>query len=186
MVAPDAVMQEDACGRCIPMTDGLQKALADFRAAAEPFLHLVEKAQHLGLSDFLAQLNYCLPPLYSAALLLPEVEPESEHYHDFRTHEDWKRLYATLQEQFGSLDPYWDIYDPTDKNEEKVQGSLADDIADIYLDIKGCLLLSEKKVAVADVVWQLQFNFIIHWGAHLVSALRAIHWHRSKAAIEKE
>jgi len=41
------------------------------------------------------------------------------------------------------LDGYWEVFDPTEK-EQPVFGSLAIDIAEIYLDLKDALRLLEN------------------------------------------
>jgi Domain of unknown function (DUF5063) len=54
-----------------------------------------------------------------------------------------------------------------------IHGSLADDLADIYRDLKKGLILSEKTSA-EDALWNWRLHFDFHWGNHAMSALKAI------------
>ena len=47
-----------------------------------------------------------------------------------------------------------------------------------YTDLKEPLLMLDRDgpSALADAVWEWQFEFVAHWGAHVTDALRAIHW----------
>ena len=50
------------------------------------------------------------------------------------------KLSNNLGQIFGPLDSYWEVFDPTEK-EEPVSCSLAIDIAETYLDLKDALKL---------------------------------------------
>lgn len=73
------------------------------------------------------------------------------------------------------IDGYWDVFDPLNEEDtESVFNSLADDLADIYRDLKRGLLLYNQG-HIVEAIWEWRCNFDIHWGTHLVSAQRAIH-----------
>ncbi|MFN8455443.1 MAG: DUF5063 domain-containing protein [Anaerolineae bacterium] len=63
--------------------------------------------------------------------------------------------------------------------EEPVIGDLADDIADIYGDIRRGLNLFEAGYT-EQAIWQWLFHMQHHWGEHATSAIRAIHWYLSE------
>jgi hypothetical protein len=109
--------------------------------------------------------------LHLALLRLPETNFEDSDRKHCLTYDDWKRVL----ERFSHLpvEGYWDVFDPL-KETESLWNSLADDLADIYRDIKECLLLFDAG-QVDEAVWQWRFNFLIHWGHHLTGAQRAIH-----------
>jgi hypothetical protein len=72
-------------------------------------------------------------------------------------------------------DGYWDVFAPLNEEDtESVFNSLADDLADIYRDLKRGLLLYNQG-HIVEAIWEWRFNFDIHWGTHLVGAQRAIH-----------
>ena len=60
------------------------------------------------------------------------------------------------------------------------QGRLADDLADIYKDLKKALeLLAEQTdESIQEGLWNLRFSFGTHWGIHAVSAIRFLHFVR--------
>ena len=60
------------------------------------------------------------------------------------------------------------------QEEASVTNSLADDLADIYRDLKAGLSLYEAEHPI-DAAWEWRFRFQIHWGQHLVGAMRPIH-----------
>jgi Domain of unknown function (DUF5063) len=68
---------------------------------------------------------------------------------------------------------YWDVFNPLEDT-DPIVSSLADDLTDIYLDVKKGLVLFESSYPW-DAAWEWRFNFQIHWGRHLVGAQRAIH-----------
>lgn len=123
--------------------------------------------------DWLAMLQKHLCALQIAVLDLPVVDPE----HDGSLPPLSGSYRADLHRGLGWLpfDMYWDVFDPLDFDEiEPVCHSLIDDLADIYQDVKEALVAYEKG-DVQDASWHWRFSHRAHWGAHLTSALRAIH-----------
>jgi hypothetical protein len=63
-----------------------------------------------------------------------------------------------------------------------VGGSLAADIASVYLDLKDCLAMSgSAKNPESESVWEWRNGFYSHWGRHAIDALRVTHvlvWQR--------
>jgi hypothetical protein len=60
-----------------------------------------------------------------------------------------------------------------------VGASLADDILDIYKDVKNGIILYEKNDHI-EAVSEWKSSFDIHWGNHAVDAIRALHSVRIK------
>jgi hypothetical protein len=54
-------------------------------------------------------------------------------------------------------------------------GSIADDLADTWRDLKQGLLALESGSPEADVVFSWRHDFTSHWGRHAVNALAALH-----------
>jgi hypothetical protein len=112
-----------------------------------------------------------LSRLYSFALGLPDVfgEEDAPPIPD----EDWKRVY----QRFGSLpfNYYSSCFDPhVVPGEEPVVSDAADDLADIWRDLKQGLALYEAGYIEA-AVWEWRFHFYIHWGHHAVGVIYAPH-----------
>lgn len=119
------------------------------------------------------QAREFLAELHLAVLWLPETEFDDSEWKDRLTHADWKKVL----DRFSGLpvDGYWDVFDPLiEAEKEPLWNSLADDLADVYRDIKEELLLFDAGY-VEEAVWQWRFHFLIHWGQHLTGAQRAIH-----------
>ncbi|PGK51646.1 hypothetical protein CN918_28030 [Priestia megaterium] len=103
--------------------------------------------------------------LYMQVLKLPNCETESD-----------TELDITLQLpklDLGEYDIYWNIYEPY-RHEEPINGSLVDDLLDIYRDVKVGTILYEK-TDKREANWYWKFNFEIHWGKHAVNGLRVLH-----------
>ena len=146
-----------------------------FRAAETKFIEVVDSAPHLETEAFLASVSHSMAELYSIALSLPAVEPETTNLDGVSLRTDkWDELRRSLREKIGLLDTYWTIFDSTEK-EEPVQGSLAGDISEIYFDLKQNLRLEEIGIPESDVLFDWRLDFRSHWGRHLLGALTAIH-----------
>jgi len=120
-----------------------------------------------------------LPELYLAALELPNIWPDTPYNGGVakQHHERWK----VLTTKFDSLpvQNYLKIFSPLEKrDEEPVSCWLADDLADIYLDLEEGLRYLQKGDA-EKAIWVWRFGFWSHWGRHLVGALSALHAYRS-------
>jgi Domain of unknown function (DUF5063) len=157
------------------MTDNVLIVLERFRAAAENFIQTVDSVAAMDRDTFLPRLSHCLAELYSSALDLPAVEPDTTGTDETPlAAEKWAELCSSLRGKIGPLDAYWGIFDSTE-NESPVQGTLAGDISEIYFDLKHDLHLEEKGIPQSDFLWELRSSFRSHWGKHLLGALVAIH-----------
>jgi hypothetical protein len=89
-----------------------------------------------------------------------------------------RRQELTTNEHGGFLVPfqyYGEVFDTTRvPPEEPTVGDLADDLLDIYTDVKAGLLYFERGHA-QQAVFQWKFTWGVHWGRHATSALRAMH-----------
>lgn len=156
------------------MSDNIE-LMRRFRAAATKFIEAVDSAPHLETEVFLANVGHSMAELYSIALSVPAMEPETTDTDEapFQT-DKWDELHRSLREKIGPLDTYSTIFDSTEK-QEPVQGSLAGDISEIYFDLKQGLHLGETGVPKSDVLFDWRLDFRSHWGRHLLGALTAIH-----------
>ena len=149
-----------------------------FLNAARQYCALLESEDPRPQPELIRQVLPLLLSLYSAALELPDVEPEpdakTEHEMDS---EDRKKFYKNVVKKVGGELPYQEVFEPFDPDDwEVVSGSLADDLSDIYFDIKrGLLTLGDLPEVSLATVWRWRFNFEIHWGRHAASAIHAIH-----------
>ncbi|MCE4557500.1 DUF5063 domain-containing protein [Roseateles cellulosilyticus] len=76
--------------------------------------------------------------------------------------------------QFSGL-YYREVFDPDPQlNDEVVIGDVADDLLDIYLDLRRGLLTFERGED-QKALWHWSFSHRIHWGRHCVGALMGLH-----------
>ena len=76
---------------------------------------------------------------------------------------------------FGELDVYWEVFEVYEEG-APVCGSLSDDSLDVYRDVKrGLELWDRAGLSEIAAIREWRFHFEIHWGAHAVGALRALH-----------
>jgi len=129
-----------------------------FGAVAQEFCSVVESAFRLDRIRLLTEVYRVLPRLIDEAIKLPSlvtgdvddasqkegVSPSSPNVG--MTDEQWGQVYNLLKEKLGDWDLYWQVFDPT-TDKEAVCGTVADDIADIYRDLKEGLVLRETVVA---------------------------------------
>lgn len=83
-------------------------------------------------------------------------------------------LFRKLHQILGEKDAYWMEYDLG--HEECKSGSLADDLTDIYCELKQGLRMLEQENADPEVVllnWREGYK--IHWGRHLLDAERHLY-----------
>lgn len=124
-----------------------------------------------------------LVDLYAAALRLPASPPCGEDVEAVEMSQgEWKQLIARM----GSLpfSYYGVVYEPhAVPLGDPVMGHLADDLADIYRDIKDGLSLWTAGYQV-EAVWHWKFQFRYHWGRHAADAIRALHvWLEREAEL---
>jgi len=157
-----------------------------FGALAQEFCSLVDSASQKDRTTLLVEIYRVLPRLIHEAMCLPmiktaEEDDESEGQSSSRprvriTEEKWGELYHLLKEKLGDWDLYWQVFDPT-TDKEAVCGTLADDIADIYRDLKEGLSLREEHLAPPkDIIWSWRLLYYSHWGKHAIDALLTIHF----------
>ena len=144
------------------------KSAVKFAAAASSYCDWAELTPGDAAAEAIsAQRHLC--DLYRLALDLPDVSGD-EDAPDI-THAEWMKVYT----RFQSLKPYnySKIYDPLEfPADEAVFCDLADDLADIWRDLKSGLILWEAGAFDA-ASWQWRFSFSSHWGRHLTGALQA-------------
>jgi hypothetical protein len=147
----------------------------EFERAARRYCDVIERHPKLDRTDFLGELLTILSQAYALGRQLPLPETKTEELPPTQmTQEDWGELFSQLHRYLGDADTYWRVLDPYEEG-EAIACSLADDLADIYRDLKEGLLLIETGTERDEVIWQWRFGFDTHWGAHALEALRAIH-----------
>lgn len=129
----------------------------------------------------LSELGRLLPQLHAAITALDVIDGQSAYIDKIDIDQRFE-LYSRLHQVLGDLDAYWMEFDVSSKGQEK-SGSLADDLTDIYCDLKNGLdgAAGSKKIDERNkALRELQTSFRLHWGQHLVDAERHIYGLSSK------
>ncbi len=153
--------------------------VVEFVASANEYCKYMERAEELEGEELLKILQRLLPFIYIKGSLLPELDPYFEEGNEkFVKEEDWNRIYETLKQKFGTADAFLEVFDERMKESEApVVSSLAENLADIYQDLKDFLILYQTGTneIMNDAIWECRMNFENYWGQKLVNSLRAIH-----------
>lgn len=151
------------------MNDSDDRAISVFAGTAEEYCAWAERAP----SDANAEARHArklLIDLLRGAITLPNVSSEAlvAKIGDA----EYKRVY----ERFGVLpfNYYSECFNPlVVPAEEAVVADLADDLADIWRDLKPGLSLWKEGSRNA-AAWHWRFHFEAHWGHHATGALYAL------------
>jgi hypothetical protein len=134
---------------------------------ATSYCRLVE-ASGAGAVRWLAQIADLLPQLHAAVLSLEPEDGEDEE--PLAAELDARfELYTHLRELLGDRDGYWLEFDQVGEH-RTMTGSLADDLTDIYCELKHGLRVQELHPHLANRGWHRGYDR--HWGQHLIDAER--------------
>jgi hypothetical protein len=156
----------------------LSETFRSFLASARNFCIYLENL--LPKSDDLSQLELVLLnllTLYSNGLQLKEISAPSEDIDSDLHESDFKPAFVVIDRSLP-FQYYWCVFDPFDfENTEPVCGDIADDLKDIYKDLKSSLTLFDLGTMSAkeNALWNFKFDFDNHWGDHCANAIYAIH-----------
>lgn len=154
--------------------------LESYVASASEYVALIESFPRCSPSRLLAECRHLLPRLYLHALNLPEGEPSGP---ECDLHEvpvpQWVEFSKRLHARLGDQAAYRIIYNPLLGNhDEPLIASLADDLADIWYDLKRQLLAWDSAPTAArdSLRWHMAFAFHSHWSYHAADAIRVLTW----------
>jgi len=146
-----------------------RKNVERFIVAARAFCRFMEQGAKMPLDTRVRAARRHLAELYAAACLLPIGKPDKKDVGATRgvlSGGDWP--------EFDAVDEYWEIFDPYE-NEEPVGFQISIDLLEIYDDLRRGFAMRKAGASEAATIWEWRFQFDIHWGAHAIDALRALH-----------
>lgn len=160
------------------MTSLERDAVNGFPKAAEQFCRLLENQTDFSRKQFVDSLLTLLSNLFFLGAHLPDVEPATGgtdfSQEDIDCHSrECVQLSNILKAKLGDLDTYWSVFDPTEP-QKSAPGSLSQDLAEIYMDLREAIELVKTGVSAEDVYWQWRFDFREHWARHAVEALKVV------------
>jgi hypothetical protein len=144
----------------------------DLLDIAREYCALIE-AMERGERRQLARLNALLPRLHAA---MANVAPMTDERDGDTAISFEKRfeLFSRLHDLLGDLDGYWMEFDVTPDLQE-MSGSLADDLTDIYCELKEGLERLERSADPHPTLGHWRSGFSKHWGQHVVDAERHLY-----------
>jgi Domain of unknown function (DUF5063) len=147
-------------------------------AAAERYCSLIERAESLERGAFIEQAAVALSEVVSQAFRLPDVYEDSGRWPDEPgpDAQSSERLHA-LEELLGPWDLYRSTFMPFGEDaEDAMDMSLADDLFDVWGELKWGLEGLGAGIPLDEVTWHWRDTFYEHWGGwHALQALRVLH-----------
>jgi len=145
----------------------------DIVDAARVYCDLID---HVDADDkaWLEQLARLLPRLHAAVAELDRPAGGSAHSPQ-QNLDDRFEMFSRLHCLLGERDPYWMEFDVS-SDEQVMSGSLADDLTDIFCELKYGLDILEGHPGEANKAldtWRSSYK--THWGQHLMDAQRHLY-----------
>lgn len=158
--------------------ESLEPALNNFAEVARRYCDWVE-GEFRDPRQALREARLLLAELQLAAVRLPTTDSVGEEEAIGLSPEEWSHFFRKFSDL--PLNGYWDVSNPIEETKPTFH-SLADDLAEIYQQVKAGLSLFDKQ-HYAESAWEWRFNFQVNWGRHLVSAQRALYQYLSDEDI---
>lgn len=144
----------------------------NFARKARAYCALVDQPPALTREGALLRMSQALADLFQLALRLPDLSDEATP----EVNTNCEPAASALQAWVSLLcvDHYWVVFDPFTNPETSLTfNSLADDLSDVYSNLKRGLFLFEAGL-VHGACWEWRSSFVSHWGESLLEAERAL------------
>ncbi len=154
-------------------------AVIEFVAVAREVCSFLEQADGFAKPVFMDKTRKILPLLYYKAVMLPSAEALLEDGPErFVTEQEWQIVHDTILNKLGRHNDYPEVIDPVIRDtEDRVGGSIAENLADIYQDLKDFVMVYRMGTVelMNDALWECIQHFDQEWGQKLLNCLRALH-----------
>lgn len=155
------------------------KNVIEFVTVGKEYCNIVESHTSYDVPSFLGTVQKVFPLLYLKATLLPILDEDTvEEPEKFVTEFDYNYLLNNITAKLGRFDGYQEVFDPGMQfSESPLEASIAENICDIYQDIKDFILNYRlgSPNSMADALWECRNSFEKYWGQKLVNCMRALH-----------
>jgi hypothetical protein len=154
------------------------KNVIEFLTVANEFCLFVEKVENYGKEDIINYMLKICPLIYLKGALLPlSQESDYEIPERYVSEEHWDVVYKSIHSKLGKNDAYWTISNNDAGDHMPLKASIADNLADVYQDLKDFIMLYSKGTHAAkeNAVAECQKLFESHWGSRIISAHKALH-----------
>jgi hypothetical protein len=150
----------------------MQNDTDDLLAIARRYCTVIESLDDDNRAP-LAQLNEILPRLHAAMTAVMPLQEDASYDPNVDLDKRFE-LFSRLRRLLGDLDGYWMEYDVTPDRQE-MSGSLADDLTDIYCELKNGLKRLDGAEDTGPTLGHWRTSFCRHWGQHVVDAERHLY-----------
>jgi hypothetical protein len=151
----------------------------EFVAIANEYCKYAEQVSRLKGDEILKIMQRLLPLMYLKASLLPALEPFfSDGNEKFVTEATWNQIHDSIRHRLGNANDFTKEFgDSLDDSGMPVPVTIAENMADIYQDLKDFLLLYQTGTTevMNDAVWECRLNFETLWGPKLLNTIKTIH-----------
>lgn len=149
------------------------KQIEDLQRNAERFCYLIEHVHDFEHQVWLTEISHILPRIHT---MMGVIDSSNRNECLFALSDIDERfdLFCKLKKTLGDKDGYeWG----GELKDNELYGSLSDDLADLYFEIKRGLDLIEMggKESVPAPLSLWRDGFFLHWGKHLVDAQRHLY-----------
>ncbi|MDR3706579.1 MAG: DUF5063 domain-containing protein [Paludibacteraceae bacterium] len=155
-----------------------KNAIEFVTVAAETCLFL-ENTHSLEKTEFVTKILKLLPLLYLKTSMVDEAPLQLEdELEDFVTEEDYQTIREQIAFVLGYSDRYLEVFTKDiSLSDEPIATDISEDLADIYQDLKNCLLRYQIGVqeVMNDALITCIASFKEYWGQRLANCLRALH-----------
>lgn len=162
-------MQED-----ISKEDVISRPVVEMLTVAHEYCLFYEQTESVSAEAIWSFFQKIAPLLYlKGATLPPFASADPQYLERFVTEEQWEAVFKPLKAKFDSQDTYY----THDHNFDSQPASLAENMADIYQDMKDFVLLIQKAhlQGKASALAEFQQLYQVNWGPKLLGALQAVH-----------
>jgi len=163
----------------VPEDITLTKPVLETVTIAQEFCNYLETCETNSTKGIMEFMHRILPLLYLKGTFLPKVEVEYPEANErFVTQEQWENIFTMLRDKFGKDDEYWIINTDLLNENEPVKASMAENIADIYQDMKDFVLLFKKNTHASrqNATAECNLLFKTHWGFSIGNLVPKIHY----------
>jgi len=138
----------------------------------------VEKADQYGKEETISFIHKLFPMLYMKGLLLPDIPIDpTESGERFVTEEEWESVFNTLRNKLDEKDEFWAVDPEISGGNEAVKLSLAENMADIYQDMKDFIMSYQRHSRAAKelAVTECKEWFTGRWGKRIAETTHYLH-----------
>jgi len=156
----------------------MSKNALEMLIVANEYCLFMEEIEDKSRQDIFEFVHRVLPLMYTKGSLIPEITVDDTGANmRFVTEEQWENIFTLLRDIFADDDEFW-IIDPQYINEtEPLKASLAENLSDIYQDMKDFVLLYQKNTHAArqNALAECKNLFSEHWGYRIGNILSRLH-----------